>query len=101
LAGYVGKYQPELGARMASLLRHRGPDEGGESTFDARTGATAVLAHRRLSIIDIPGGHQPQTNEDGTVHLIFNGEIYNYRELRAELESRGHRFKTASDTEVI
>ena len=64
-------------------------------------GRACVLAHQRLSIIDIPGGHQPQTNEDGSVSLIFNGEIYNFRELRSDLEGRGHRFATRSDTEVI
>jgi asparagine synthase (glutamine-hydrolysing) len=101
IAGYVGRVHPGLGAEMASLLRHRGPDEGGETFLESPGGTTAVLAHRRLSIIDIPGGHQPQTNEDGTVHLIFNGEIYNFRELRAELEANGHRFSTNSDTEVI
>ncbi len=56
---------------------------------------------RRLSIIDLVGGHQPIFNEDGTVAVVFNGEIYNYRELRTELESKGHRFSTASDTEVV
>jgi asparagine synthase (glutamine-hydrolysing) len=66
-----------------------------------RDGRACVLAHQRLSIIDIPGGHQPLTNEDGSVHLVFNGEIYNFRELRASLEQRGHRFATRSDTEVI
>jgi asparagine synthase (glutamine-hydrolysing) len=86
---------------MAELLRHRGPDEGGECVLDADGGASAVLAHRRLSIIDIPGGHQPQTNEDGTVHVVFNGEIYNFAELTRELEARGHRFATRSDTEVL
>ena len=86
---------------MAALLRHRGPDEAGECVLPAGDGRACVLAHQRLSIIDVPGGHQPQTNEDGTVHLIFNGEIYNFRALRAELEAKGHRFATRSDTEVI
>src|SRR5579871_5265457 len=101
IAGYVGRVRPGLGAEMAELLRHRGPDEGGEVAFTVEGERSTVLAHRRLSIIDLPGGHQPQANEDGTVHVIFNGEIYNYRELRARLEGRGHRFSTASDTEVI
>ena len=101
IAGYLGVERPGLGASMAGLLRHRGPDEAGEVVLPTRDGRACVLAHQRLSIIDIPGGHQPQTNEDGSVSLIFNGEIYNFRELRSELEARGHRFATRSDTEVI
>jgi asparagine synthase (glutamine-hydrolysing) len=81
---------------MCASLVHRGPDD--EGTFaDADVG----LGMRRLSIIDVGGGHQPIYNEDETVVVVFNGEIYNYRELRAELEQRGHRFRTQSDTEVI
>jgi asparagine synthase (glutamine-hydrolysing) len=101
IAGYLGVEQPGLGSSMADLLRHRGPDEAGEVVLPARNGRACALAHQRLSIIDIPGGHQPQTNEDGSVSLIFNGEIYNFRELRGQLEARGHRFATRSDTEVI
>jgi asparagine synthetase B (glutamine-hydrolysing) len=71
---------------MAALLAHRGPDDEGECVLPLAAGDVAVLAHRRLSVIDIPGGHQPLTNEDETVHLIFNGEIYNFRELRRQLE---------------
>ena len=95
IAGYVGRLQRGLGLQMADLLRHRGPDDGGEAVFEAPDGASAVLSHRRLSIIDIPGGHQPQTSEDGQVNLIFNGEIYNFRELRAELEQKGHGSRPA------
>jgi asparagine synthase (glutamine-hydrolysing) len=101
IAGYLGVEEPRLGSSMAHLLRHRGPDEAGEVVLPMRDGRACVLAHQRLSIIDIPGGHQPQTNEDGSVSLIFNGEIYNFRELRKELQARGHRFATRSDTEVI
>jgi asparagine synthase (glutamine-hydrolysing) len=86
---------------MADALAHRGPDDAGETVLDAPGGGVATLAHRRLSIIDIEGGHQPLTNEDGTVQLVFNGEIYNFRQLRAELERAGHRFRTRADTEVI
>ena len=86
----------ELLHSMTRLLAHRGPD--GEGYYhDGPVG----LGHRRLSIIDLPGGGQPLSNEDKTVWVVFNGEIYNFRELRADLESRGHRFSTNSDTEVI
>jgi asparagine synthase (glutamine-hydrolysing) len=101
IAGYVGTEQPGLGAAMAGLLRHRGPDESGETVLSVGHGRACVLAHQRLSVIDVPGGHQPQTSEDGLVHVVFNGEIYNFRALRAELEAKGHRFATRSDTEVI
>ncbi len=75
---------------------HRGPDDEG-FYVDGELG----LGNRRLSIIDLPGGHQPLSNEDETVWITFNGEIYNYRDLRVELLSRGHRFRTSSDTETI
>jgi len=77
-------------------MAHRGPDDEGFH-LDAELG----LGNRRLSIIDLPGGHQPLSNEDGTIWISFNGEIYNYRELRVGLESRGHRFHTSTDTEAI
>ena len=83
--------------RMNAALAHRGPDDAG-IYCDGQIG----LAHRRLSIIDLsPAGHQPMSNEDGTVWIVFNGEIYNFRSLRPELLSRGHRFRSNSDTEVI
>lgn len=80
-------------------MYHRGPDDAGVWwSADGRIG----LAHRRLSIIDVsPGGHQPMQDSSGTLCITFNGEIYNHRDLRCELESRGHIFRTASDTEVI
>ncbi len=81
--------------RMADRIVHRGPDDEGFHD-DARV----VLGMRRLSIIDVAGGHQPIANEDGTVHVVCNGEIYNFRELRRELERRGHTFRTHSDAEV-
>ncbi len=86
----------DLLTRMTDALYHRGPDDHGYFR-DAGIG----LGFRRLSIIDLGGGHQPMPNEDGTVQIIFNGEIYNFRELRVELERQGHVFRTASDTEVI
>ena len=82
--------------RMCDTIVHRGPDDDG-IYHDARVG----LGMRRLSIIDLSGGKQPIANEDGTVLTVFNGEIYNFRELRAELEAAGHVFRTHSDTEVI
>ena len=82
--------------RMLAALRHRGPDEFG-LYLDRRAG----LAHARLSIIDLAMGQQPMTNEDGTLWVTFNGEIFNYVELRKDLAARGHHFATQSDTEVI
>lgn len=82
--------------RMCDAMVHRGPDD--EGIF---TSGNAGLAMRRLSIIDVAGGQQPIANETGDIHLVCNGEIYNHQALRAELESRGHRFRTASDVEVI
>jgi asparagine synthase (glutamine-hydrolysing) len=87
---------PDLLQRMMQVIDHRGPDGSGEY----RQGPVG-LGHRRLSIIDLSTGDQPMCGEDGTVTVVFNGEIYNFRELRAELEALGHRFKTNSDTEVI
>ncbi len=82
--------------RMGDRLTHRGPDAEG---FHIR--GPVGLGHRRLSIIDLSGGAQPLSNEDGTVWVTFNGEVYNFQELRGPLEARGHRFATHSDTEVI
>lgn len=86
----------DLLGRMAAAIRHRGPDGYGFFT-SPRVG----LAHVRLSIIDLAGGAQPMTNEDGSVVISYNGEVYNYRELMAELRTRGHEFRTVSDTEVL
>ena len=87
--------------RMTAAIQHRGPDDEG-FYIAPEEGQTGVgLGFRRLSIIDLVTGNQPIPNEDGSVHVVFNGEIYNYRELRTGLESRGHRFATDSDTEVI
>jgi asparagine synthase (glutamine-hydrolysing) len=82
--------------QMLALLRHRGPDE-----FGILLDREAGLGNARLSIIDLSGGSQPIANEDESLWIVFNGEIFNYVELRPELEARGHRFRTSSDTEVI
>ncbi|MCY2993085.1 MAG: asparagine synthase (glutamine-hydrolyzing) [Planctomycetota bacterium] len=99
--------EPPVLARMTEVLRHRGPDDGGSyfSDFRLRTPYEAMpgvaLGFRRLSIIDVAGGRQPLANEDGSVWIVFNGEIYNFSELRHRLEGAGHRFQTRSDTETI
>jgi asparagine synthase (glutamine-hydrolysing) len=87
---------PETLQRMCAAIRHRGPDDEGH--FVA---GPVGLAMRRLSIIDLPGGRQPAFNENGSCAVVFNGEIYNYRELHRELEARGHRFRSSGDTETI
>jgi asparagine synthase (glutamine-hydrolysing) len=96
VASANGSADPERVARMSATLVHRGPDTAGEFSDDA-----VALAARRLSIIDLETGDQPIANEDGTLQVIQNGEIYNYRELRRELERAGHRFRTHGDTEVL
>jgi len=87
---------PAVLERMRDILTHRGPDDSGSFIC-----GSLGLGHRRLSIIDLSGGHQPMTTEDGRLTIVYNGEIYNYRELRQELERDGFRFSTKSDTEVI
>jgi asparagine synthase (glutamine-hydrolysing) len=82
--------------RMCRVIAHRGPDDQGVMLTDA-----AALGMRRLSIIDLAGGHQPISGCDASIRVVFNGEIYNYRELQRDLEARGHRFQTHSDTEAI
>lgn len=87
---------PGVIADMCSAIHHRGPDEWGMWTEGA-----VGIGMKRLRIIDLAGGHQPMANHDGSVRIVFNGEIYNYRELRTDLEHRGYRFATNSDTESI
>lgn len=106
IVGFVGPARTngrECLQRMNDSLVHRGPDDGGTYLWQAENrGETQVgLAMRRLSIIDLSTGHQPIPNEDETVWIVFNGEIYNHLEVRRELERRGHRFRTHSDTEAI
>src|ERR1019366_8672544 len=100
ICGVVGIERTELAQavtrRMMEALRHRGPDEDG-----LLVAPSVALGMRRLSIIDLPGGHQPVFNETGNVGVVFNGEIYNFRQLRNTLEGHGHSFRTHSDTEVV
>src|SRR5688500_17578418 len=99
MCGIVGiarsRHSPEMtrdeNVRMCDVIRHRGPDEDG-----VYVGSHVGLGMRRLSIIDLAEGHQPIYNEDRTIALVFNGEIYNYRELRRELAGRGHQLRTHS-----
>jgi len=96
IAGFVGLSDKQLLERMLEVERHRGPDSTG-TFLDANVG----MGTDRLSIIDLEKGDQPIHNEDGTVWITFNGEVYNYIELRSSLERSGHRFYTASDTETV
>ena len=96
IAGFWGPPDRALLDRMTTVLQHRGPDDDGHLETEA-----ASLGFRRLSIIDLAGGHQPMSTPDGRLHLVFNGEVYNYRELRDELRPLGHRFATESDSEVV
>src|SRR5487761_253977 len=105
IAGFVeagGNNAEDLAARvqrMACALRHRGPDDSGV-WVDAATGV--ALGHRRLSIVDLsPHGHQPMPSRCGRYVMVFNGEVYNFAELRRELEPQGHTFRGHSDTEVM
>ncbi len=98
ITGYYGRGDEDTLRRMTATLTHRGPDDDG--FFISKDGRTG-LGFRRLSIIDIAHGRQPVAGEDGSARVIFNGEIYNFKELREELRGLGHAFATASDTEVI
>src|SRR5712691_344370 len=98
IAGYAGRNPPDDAVlrRMCDALRHRGPDEDGYLT-----GEGVALGMRRLSIIDLTTGRQPVYNEDRSAGIVYNGEVYNFRELRSRLEGRGHHFATDTDTECI
>jgi len=99
ICGFVGAGSSDDLDRMSVLLRHRGPDDSGTWKFDR---PAVQLASRRLAVTDLPGGHQPMESADGSLVIVFNGEIYNHRELRAELQENGHEFQTDhSDTEVL
>src|SRR5882672_2575777 len=101
IAGFVSvdgldEHATSRAIRMRDVITHRGPDEAG-----LRVDGFAALAHRRLSIVDLSTGQQPTSNEDASVWVVFNGEIYNHADIRKELEARGHVYRTKSDTETI
>ena len=101
VAGYVNfdgqPASPVIIKAMTDMIAHRGPDDEGH-LIDG----PVAIGHRRLSIIDLsPLGHQPMATRDGRLVISYNGEIYNYRELRLELEAKGHAFRSESDTEVL
>src|SRR5947209_7619788 len=96
ITGVLGACDRGTLQRMCDVIAHRGPDDEGFYQ-DERVS----LGMRRLSIIDLAGGRQPVSNEDGTIHIVFNGEIYNYQELARLLQDKGHRLQSASDTETI
>src|SRR5262245_28211296 len=101
IAGIAAPYRLDDGAvtralQMRESIAHRGPDAAG-----LHVDGCAILAHRRLSIVDLSTGNQPLANEDQSVWTVFNGEIYNHRDIRRDLERRGHTFRGHSDTEVL
>src|SRR5215471_4530653 len=99
IAGFAGPGDRDHLIAMARILDHRGPD--GEGVYEDES-AHVFLGHKRLAIVDLAGGYQPMPNEDHTIFVVFNGEIYNHATLRQELISRGHIFRTDhSDTEVL
>src|SRR5215472_158800 len=99
IAGFQGRFDPTLLSDMGQSIAHRGPDDDG-TYYDPIS--EVGLVHRRLSIIELsPAGHQPMISHDGNIAVVFNGEIYNYRELCSELEGNGHCFRGGSDTEVL
>lgn len=99
ICGYVGDHRPELLEPMCLAMAHRGPDDQGAWADEVQQ---VGLGHRRLSIIDLsPAGHQPMSNEDGSIWLAYNGEVYNFQEHRERLTAKGHTFRGHSDTEVL
>src|SRR5204863_6314042 len=97
ISGLVGSAaESDLGEAMIRSLAHRGPDATGRYVERGRV----FLGHNRLAILDPEHGQQPMASEDGALRLVHNGEIYNFPELRRELEQKGHRFRTTSDTEA-
>src|SRR3954470_4563776 len=99
IAGFQGDYDVDLLLRMSAVIAHRGPDDDG-TFFDTEHGVG--LASRRLSIIDLsPNGHMPMKDASGAATIVYNGELYNFREIRRDLESHGFSFRGSSDTEVL
>ena len=100
IAGFVTQTAPAgaegIVRRMADVISHRGPDDSGFYCDQF-----AFLGHRRLSIVDLAGGHQPMTNETRSLWIIYNGEIFNHSDVRPELERAGHQYTTRSDTETL
>ena len=103
ISGFAGDLDRALLARMTDVITHRGPDDAGIWTSDEIGSADPIgLGNRRLSIIDLSAaGHMPMASDDGMLHLTYNGEVYNYRELRNGLIAKGHRFRSQTDTEVL
>jgi asparagine synthase (glutamine-hydrolysing) len=101
IVGAVNWADSDLFDRMIDLQRHRGPDDRGAAHLE-QNGASVRLGSRRLAILDLsPAGHMPMTTPDGSVTIVYNGEVYNQQELRRELESHGYEFASGSDTEVV
>src|SRR5215217_3707038 len=102
ICGVFGQADEQLIKSMLARIAHRGPDDEGHYVAETSAGERVGLGHRRLSIIDLsPAGHEPMPDESGEIWLTFNGEIYNFKELRRELESLGHGFRSETDAEVI
>ncbi|MCS6862233.1 MAG: hypothetical protein NZT92_18160, partial [Abditibacteriales bacterium] len=105
ISGIIEYHRPidrEVLARMNNAMRHRGPDDENYYIADGNgRGVSVGFGFRRLAIIDLSGGRQPMCNEDESIWIVFNGEIYNFLDLRPPLEARGHVFRTNSDTEAI
>ena len=104
ICGFIdrGQSSEELLREMIDTIRYRGPDDRSSMLETLESGFRVGLAHRRLAILDLSAaGRQPMNSESGRTVISFNGEIYNYRELRAKLEQKGYRFRTGTDTEVI
>jgi asparagine synthase (glutamine-hydrolysing) len=102
ISGLVNCGDAETLARMTNVQTHRGPDDSGLWERRFPDGGYIGLGSRRLAILDLsPDGHMPMSNEDGTVWITYNGEIYNFADLRRELEGKGHRFRSHTDTEAI